>query len=271
MAIDEAEAAKDGKRRGVMTGIPTLDKMTGGFRPTRTWVLGAQTSMGKSTLAGQFALRAAEHDHGVLYLSLEMPADQIWQRMASSATGINGELIRDGKLSNADIARLTTECSAMSVRLKGRLLINSRCSREINDLLATIRAQHRRCPVKLVIVDYIQNSRVGRKISRDTNRNNDIETSAIALADLARELEICMLIVSQFNRGANDGRPSLVNLRDSGAIEQCADVVVLMWNDEPGNEYRRVLAVEKNKDGRKGEIITVMNPNRMTFGERTDL
>jgi len=267
--IEEAEAASRGEMRGVMTGLPSLDKITGGFRPTRTWVIGARTSEGKSTFAGQLALRAAEHGAGVLYVSLEMPADQIWQRLASSATGINSERFRDGDLSPADIAALTSAASAMNSRLKGRLQITSRCSSELSALLAELRFKVRQTKPKVVIVDYLQKIVIGRGVSRGTNRNNDVETASTALANLAREMQICMVSVSQFNRSTQGDRPSLVNLRDSGAIEQDADVVALLWSDQPEDIYRRILSVEKNRDGRRGDIVTSMDPDRMTFRELT--
>ena len=227
------------ERKSLVTGVPSsytdLDKLTGGFQPSDLIILAARPSMGKTSLALNIAQRAAI-DHGkiVAVFSLEMSANQLVMRMLCSEARVDATRVRSGFLTREDWGRLPVAAGKIS---EAPMFIDDTASLTVTELKAKSRRLKNDRGLDLVIVDYLQLMQ-GR---RDAERR-DLEISEItrALKGLAKELDVPVMALSQLRRAVEDRpgkkRPQLSDLRESGAIEQDADVVIFIHREEM---YRR--------------------------------
>ncbi|MCE2570644.1 replicative DNA helicase [Motilimonas eburnea] len=221
---------------GVSSGYADLDKMTAGFQPSDLIIVAARPSMGKTT----FAMNLAEHaamtqDKPAIIFSLEMPSEQIMMRMLASLGRINQGSIRTGQLNDDDWARLS---STMGLLLE-------KCKMYVDDssgLTPTeVRSRARRIAkdhggVSMIMVDYLQLMRVP---SLSDNRTLEIAEISKSLKALAKELKCPVIALSQLNRSLEqraDKRPINSDLRESGSIEQDADLIMFIYRDEVYNE-----------------------------------
>lgn len=229
----EALAASGGKLTGLPTGFADLDGLTGGLQPGNLVVIAGRPSMGKTTLALNIAAHVARERHRVGVFSLEMTGPELWTRLLSSSAEVNSANIRTGILSQEHWRRLTDEAAKLhTVPL------------HISDSVTTvagIRAQARQLKAQagglaLIVVDYLQ---LLTSDGRTENRQQEVSAMSRALKALAKELDCVVLALSQLNREAekrNGHRPQLADLRESGGIEQDADVVMLLYRDEVYND-----------------------------------
>ncbi len=221
---------------GVSSGYADLDKMTTGFQPSDLIIVAARPSMGKTT----FAMNMAEHaamtcDKPAIIFSLEMPSEQIMMRMLASLGRINQGKIRTGQLDDDDWARLS---STMGILLeKGKMFVD-----DSSGLTPTeVRSRARRIAkdhggVSMIMIDYLQLMRVP---SLSDNRTLEIAEISRSLKALAKELKCPVMALSQLNRGLEqraDKRPINSDLRESGSIEQDADLIMFIYRDEVYNE-----------------------------------
>ncbi len=225
---------QEGHITGVPTGFTDLDDMTAGLQPSDLIIVAGRPSMGKTTLAVNFAENAAiKHQVPVAIFSMEMPGEQLALRMMSSLGHIDQHKIRTGKLEDDDWPRLT---SAVSLLDTAPLFIDDTPALSPMELRARARRLKREHNLGLIIIDYLQLMQVG-----NTRENRATEISEISrnLKALAKELEVPVIALSQLNRSLEqrtDKRPVMSDLRESGAIEQDADVIIFIYRDEVYNE-----------------------------------
>ncbi len=219
---------------GTPSGFRDLDKLTGGFQPGNLIVVAARPSMGKSALVCNIAENAAVgYDKHVAFFSLEMSETELAQRFIATQASLNGDDLRKGQISANKWPKINKATAKLAA---ADLLIDDSSDLGILDLRAKARRLHGRKKLDLVMVDYLQLMRPEN--TRDS-RVEQISQISRGLKILARELEIPVIAVSQLSRAVEqrpDKRPMLSDLRESGQIEQDADLVVFIYRDE---YYRR--------------------------------
>lgn len=220
---------------GVATGFSDLDDKTSGLQPSDLVVIAGRPSMGKTTLAMNIAENAAVgHKIPVAIFSMEMPGTQLAMRMMASLGRINAHRVRTGKLDDEDWPRLT---SAVSLLSEAPIFIDDTPALTPMELRARARRIKREHDLGLIIVDYLQLMQTGDNSTE--NRATEISNITRALKGLAKELNVPLIAMSQLNRSLEqrtDKRPVMSDLRESGAIEQDADVILFIYRDEVYNE-----------------------------------
>ena len=235
-AVDRIETLfqQDNPITGVPTGWSDFDDKTSGLQDSDLIIVAGRPSMGKTTFAMNIAEHAAiQHKLPTLVFSMEMPGEQLAMRMFSSLGRIDQHKVRTGKLEDEDWPRLT---SAVSLLSEAPLFIDDTPALTPNELRARARRMSREHGLGLIIIDYLQLMQVhGTK----ENRTNEISEISRSLKALAKELNVPVIALSQLNRSLEqrpDKRPVMSDLRESGAIEQDADVIVFIYRDEVYNE-----------------------------------
>ncbi|MCL6501524.1 MAG: replicative DNA helicase [Pirellulales bacterium] len=249
---------------GLPTGFTDLDARIGGLHPSELIILAARPSMGKTALATNITDHVAVNcRQSVLFVSLEMSRLELAERMLCSRGRINGHKLRNGFLSALDKKKLVEVAAEMSA---APLYIDDTPSRTMTEIAATARRLKRQQGLALVVIDYLQ--LIEPDNPRDP-RQEQVARIARRLKGLARELKIPVLCLAQLNRQAEvtrDNRPRLSHLRESGAIEQDADVVMFVHRDEyyaTSEEERSRLAgqadvmVAKQRNGPTGDVKLV--------------
>ncbi|HVU89883.1 MAG TPA: replicative DNA helicase [Pirellulales bacterium] len=257
----DARLTHEGASDSVSTGFSELDQLTGGMNPSELIIIAGRPSMGKTALATNFATTAAvKNQQTTLFVSLEMSRLELVERMLCSYGEINGHKLRNGMLSAADRRKLPEVSSEMS---EARLFIDDSPSRSMTEIAATARRLKRREDLRLVVIDYLQ--LIEPDNAKDP-RQEQVARIARRLKGLARELKIPVLCLAQLNRQAEaskDNRPRLSHLRESGAIEQDADVVLFVHRDEyymnNDEDRQRVagqadLIIAKQRNGPIGDV-----------------
>lgn len=265
----EAERLREGFP-GIKTKLDELDNLMGGLRKSDLILVGARPGEGKTSLALNIALAAAEEGRSVLFFSLEMPLRQIVTRLLFSKAQVDaGPLNRPGQLSEGDIHRLQNTLRQFD---RMRIYVDDSNVSPV-DLRSRARRLRREADgLDLVIVDYIQLMHAtGEGERRRDNRNLEIGDISRALKLLAKELDVPVLALSQLSRAPEKrdyARPQLADLRESGSLEQDADIVLLIYNPhrpkrgtltpgelpaEPAQPTRKVI-VAKNRNGQTGEV-----------------
>ena len=239
-AIEAAEVAhkRDGGLSGVTTGLKDLNQLLGGLHRSDLVVLAGRPSMGKTALATNIAFEAAKRYResdgqdgaAVGFFSLEMSAEQLATRVISETTGISSDLVRKGKLSKDEFARLVSVSQALH---EIPFFIDDSPALSVSQLRTRARRLKRQHDVGLVVVDYLQ--LVGPSAGkRYDSRVQEISEITRGLKTLAKELEVPVLALSQLSRAVeqrDDKRPQLADLRESGTIEQDADVVMFIFRE----------------------------------------
>src|SRR6266446_555049 len=255
------------ERKGGITGISTgfveFDRMTSGLHSSEMIVIAARPSMGKTALAMNIAEHVAINEKlPVGVFSLEMSSQQLVQRLLCSRARVNLQKVRDGFLGERDFPSLTAAASKLA---EAKIFIDDSASLTILELRAKARRLKAQQDVQLIIVDYLQ---LLRSTSRRAQDNRQLEISEISagLKGLAKELKIPIIVVAQLNRQPEQrlgGKPRLSDLRESGSIEQDADLVALLVRPElyEEDEEARVekageaeLIIAKQRNGPVGEI-----------------
>ncbi|MCP3931629.1 MAG: replicative DNA helicase [Bacteroidetes bacterium] len=239
------------KRKELITGVPTgyfeIDKMTAGLQPSDLIILAGRPSMGKTAFAMNIAQHAALVEKtGVGIFSLEMSKEQLVMRLLSSVGRIDSQRIRTGKLQNEDWPKLTR---AVGMLTEAPLYIDDTPAISVLEMRAKVRRLASQYDIGMILVDYLQLMQ-GRNSTE--NRTQEISEISRSLKALAKEHRIPVLALSQLNRGLesrNDKRPMMSDLRESGAIEQDADVICFIYRDEVYNK------AEDNPEKGFAEII----------------
>lgn len=261
----EKLSAHKGDVVGIPTGFKRLDEMTTGLHPSELIILAARPSMGKTTLSLNMALNAARHGVPVAFFSLEMSREQLALRLLASEAAVNMQRLRTGYVSEDDWARLTRAASRLS---EAPFFIDDMPNISLMDLRARARRMKAEHDIGLVVVDYLQ---LMHTRGRAESRQQEISEISRSLKALARELHVPVVALSQLSRAVEqrqDRRPQLSDLRESGAIEQDADLVIFLW-DNP--EYKESLLVEaiiaKQRNGPTGGVQLVFNKDVGRFAD----
>ncbi len=252
-----------GKKGSIVTGIPSgfadLDRLTSGFHKADFVVVAGRPAMGKTAFVMNLCQNIAVNDRiPCAFFSLEMSREQIVTRMLSNEAGINSQRIRSGDLTDDEFERLTMAAEKLS---SAPIYIDDTPSLSPFELRARARRLKRECNIGLIAVDYLQLMRL--KERRDT-REQEISEISRSLKAIAKELDIPVVAISQLNRGVEsrpDKRPQLADLRESGAIEQDADLILFIYRREfyfpDDEEYRGIaeIIVGKQRNGPSGESV----------------
>ena len=242
---------------GIATGFDNFDDKTSGLQKSDLIIVAGRPSMGKTSFAMNLAETAALNGgHSVAVFSMEMPGDQLALRMMSSLGRIDSHKLRTGKLDDQDWPRLTSSVNMLS---KARLFIDDTPALTPTDLRARTRRLKREHGLDLVIVDYLQLMQVSGSTE---NRATEISEISRSLKALAKELHVPIIALSQLNRSVEqrpDKRPIMSDLRESGSIEQDADVILFIYRDEVYNPETAdqgiaELLIRKQRNGPIGTV-----------------
>lgn len=257
----------DGTLTGLPSGIPELDEMTCGWQPTDLIILAARPSVGKTALALLFTMAAAQgkKNHNVLIFSLEMSGKQLADRALSNAGRLDGTRLRNPKtMEEEDWPRLT---NAFAIVGELPIYICDEAGLTIDAICARARQQHAQTPLSMIVLDYLTLI----KMPKANTMAEAVQIVSGALKKLAKELGIPVFVLSQLNRDGEGQRPGMKNLRDSGAIEQDADVI--MFLHRPNQQMRSFLELilEKQRNGPTGDIALEADMAHMTFRVATHI
>ena len=222
-----------GTQGGDITGVPTgfngIDKKLAGLHPANLVVIAARPSMGKSALALNIAQNVAETDKPVAFFTLEMSREEVVQRLLASMASVDSNKLRTGQLGPEMWQKLARESSKL---YKMPFFVDDSSNLTVTAIRAKCRRLKRKSDLGLVVVDYLQ---LMQGPSRSDNRQQEIAEISRSLKNLARELHVPVIAVSQLNRQLEqreNKRPRLGDLRESGAIEQDADIVMFVYRNE---------------------------------------
>ncbi|WP_420635898.1 replicative DNA helicase [Candidatus Palauibacter sp.] len=256
--IDEL-TRNPGSITGVPTGFPELDRMTAGFQPADLIVLAGRPSMGKTALALNIAQHTAiDEDVPVAIFSLEMSRESLVQRMLCAESKVDSSRVRTGRLSTDDFTRLARGAGHLNT---APIWIDDTPGISPIELRAKIRRLHAEAGVGLVVLDYMQLMSGG---DRAENRQQEISAISRSLKGIAKEVGVPLLALSQLSRAPEQregNRPRLSDLRESGAIEQDADVVLFIFREEM---HRKPEEIEEKGLAGKAELIVGKQRNGPT-------
>ena len=256
--FDEIEhIGKDGAV-GIPTGYTDLDRLTNGLHPGQMVVLAARPAMGKSTAALDIARTAAiKHKLTSVIFSLEMSRSEITMRMLSAESKVHLNRMRSGKLDERDWTAMANTMSRIS---SAPLFIDDSPNMSLMEIRAKCRRLSQKHDLKLVVIDYLQLMSSGKRVE---SRQQEVSEFSRALKLLAKELEVPVIAVSQLNRGPEqrtDKKPQMSDLRESGSIEQDADLVILLhregaYDRESPRAAEADLILAKNRNGETGNVV----------------
>jgi replicative DNA helicase len=265
----DAIASNGGLARGVPTGFTDLDEVTNGLHPGQMIVIAARPGMGKSTLGLDF-LRCCsiKHQMASVIFSLEMSKSEIVMRLLSAEARIKLADMRSGRMSDDDWTRLARRMSEIS---EAPLYIDDSPNLMMMEIRAKARRLKQKADLSLIVIDYLQLMTSGKKVE---SRQQEVSEFSRQLKLLAKELEVPVVAMSQLNRGPEqrtDKKPMLADLRESGAIEQDADMVILLHRpdaferDDPrGGEADLILAKHRNGPTKTITVAHQLHLSRFT-------
>jgi replicative DNA helicase len=243
---------------GIQTFYEDFDAKTAGLQKGDLVIVAGRPSMGKTTFAMNIAENVAiKGKKAVAVFSLEMPGEQLMMRMISSVGRIEAQKLRTGQLSQQDWSGLT---SAISRLTDAPIYVDETAGLSPLELRARARRLKRDHDIGLIVIDYLQ---LMRGNSQNSNRTEEISEISRSLKALAKELEVPVIALSQLNRSLEqrpDKRPKMSDLRESGAIEQDADIILFIYRDEvyhPDTEHKGVaeVIIGKQRNGPIGKIL----------------
>jgi len=259
----------DGKLRGVPTGFKELDEKLSGFQNSDLIIIAARPSIGKTSLALDIARKVAVNDNlPVAIFSLEMSSQQLVDRMLAADSNVDAWKLRTGKLTKDEEFNLIRE--SLDHLSKAPIFIDDQASNNILNMRSVARKLKRQHDLKLIIVDYLQLMAPTESRGSDSMVQQVTEISR-SLKHLARELDIPVIALSQLSRAVESrgGRPRLSDLRDSGSIEQDADLVMFIHRenleDGSGKSNLAEILIEKHRNGPTGKVQLNFNDKKATF------
>lgn len=258
-----------GALRGVRTGYRDLDNMTAGLQRSDLIILAARPAMGKTTLVTNLAYNVATvAKQPVLFFSLEMSKEQLVDRMLSDASGVDAWNIRTGNLSDQDFSKLS---EAMGEMAEAPVFIDDTPGLSVLEMRTKARRASHEQPLGLIIVDYLQLMQASGR--SDGNRVQEVSEISRGLKLIARELNVPVVALSQLSRSVesrNPQVPQLADLRESGSIEQDADIVMFIYREayyNPDTERENItdLIIAKHRNGPTGKVELYFHPERLRF------
>lgn len=258
-----------GALRGVRTGWRDLDNMTAGLQRSDLIILAARPAMGKTTLVTNLAYNVATvAKQPVLFFSLEMSKEQLVDRMLADASGVDAWNIRTGNLSDEDFSKLS---EAMGEMAEAPIYLDDTPGLSVMDMRTKARRAAHDAPLGLIIVDYLQLMQGSGK--DNGNRVQEVSEISRGLKLIAREMNVPVIALSQLSRSVENRSPQipqLADLRESGSIEQDADIVMFIYreayyNPETERENITDLIIAKHRNGPVGKVELYFHPERLRF------
>lgn len=268
--LDELHRDK-GKIRGVPTGFRDLDNILAGLQKSDLFILAARPSMGKTALALNLAHNVAvKADKPVLMFSLEMSKEQLVDRMLSMESGVDAWALRTGNLTDTDFEKIGQAMGALS---EAQIFIDDTPGITVSELRTKARREAHVRELGLIIVDYLQLMSGGGKYGSDGNRVQEISEISRGLKGIARELNVPLVALSQLSRSVESRSPQipqLADLRESGSIEQDADVVAFIYREEyynPESERKNItdIFIKKHRNGPTGAVELYFDREKQRF------
>jgi replicative DNA helicase len=259
------------KIRGVPTGFKDMDNMLAGFQRSDLVILAARPSMGKTALALNFAHNiAVQAKEPVLIFSLEMSKEQLVDRLLSMESGVDAWALRTGNLTDSDFEKIG---HAMGTLSEAQIFIDDSPGISVSDLRTKARREAHQRQLGLVIVDYLQLMSGHARFGSEGNRVQEISEISRGLKGVARELNVPVLALSQLSRSVESRSPQipqLADLRESGSIEQDADVVAFIYREEyynPETERKKLtdIFIKKHRNGPTGGVELYFDNEKQRF------
>ena len=260
-----------GKIRGIPTGFRDVDDKLAGFQRSDLVILAARPSMGKTALALNFAHNVAvQAKQPVLIFSLEMSKEQLVDRLLSMESGVDAWALRTGNLTDADFEKIG---QAMGTLSEAQIFIDDSPGITVSDMRTKARREAHQRPLGLIIVDYLQLMSGGSRFGSDFNRVQEISEISRGLKGIARELNVPVLALSQLSRSVESRSPQipqLADLRESGSIEQDADVVAFIYREEyynPDTDRKKIsdILIKKHRNGPIGNVELYFDNEKQRF------
>jgi replicative DNA helicase len=269
--LDELHKDK-GKIRGVPTGFKDLDNILAGLQRSDLFIIAARPSMGKTAFALNLAHNiAVQSKEAVLVFSLEMSKEQLVDRMLSMESGVDAWALRTGNLTDTDFEKIG---EAMGTLSEAQIYIDDTPGITVSDLRTKARREAHVRPLGLIIVDYLQLMSGGSKFGNEFgNRVQEISEISRGLKGIARELNVPLVALSQLSRSVESRSPQipqLADLRESGSIEQDADVVAFIYREDyynPETERRNItdILIKKHRNGPTGGVELYFDKEKQRF------
>jgi len=263
---------KDKKKlRGIPTGFRDLDNILAGLQRSDLFILAARPSMGKTALALNLAHNVAvQAKEPVLVFSLEMSKEQLVDRLLAMESGVDAWALRTGNLTDADFEKIG---QAMGTLSEAPMFIDDTPGITVSDLRTKARREAHQRPLGLIIVDYLQLMSGGGRFSGEGNRVQEISEISRGLKGVARELNVPLVALSQLSRSVESRSPQipqLADLRESGSIEQDADVVAFIYREEyynPETDRKKItdILIKKHRNGPTGAVELYFDNEKQRF------
>ncbi len=266
----ERKISTDGVTTGVPTGFDDLDRLTGGLQPSDLIILAARPGMGKTALVLNIATNAALANKSAVVFTLEMSKEQLMVRVLSSLARVESTKMGKGDLSQDELDRLMESARKLH-DYKDYLAIDETPGISLMELRSRCRRYAKENGVDLIVIDYLQLMSLGG--GKVESREREISQISMGLKQLAKELRVPVVALAQLNRGPDarpDKRPKISDLRESGSMEQDADLILFVYRDEyynPDSESAGVseVIVGKNRHGETTTIKLAFQPNYVSF------
>lgn len=268
--LDELHKDK-GKIRGIPTGYKDLDNILAGLQRSDLFILAARPSMGKTALALNIAHNiSVQANESVLIFSLEMSKEQLVDRLLAIESGVDAWALRTGNLTDSDFEKIGQAMGSLS---EAQIFIDDSPNITISDLRTKARREAHQHPISLIIVDYLQLMSGGSRYGGDGNRVQEISEISRGLKGIARELNIPLMGLSQLSRSVESRSPQipqLADLRESGSIEQDADVVAFIYREDyynPNSERKNLtdILIKKHRNGPTGAVELYFDRDKQKF------
>ncbi|HRN96178.1 MAG TPA: replicative DNA helicase [Candidatus Levybacteria bacterium] len=254
-----------GSLRGVETGFTDIDNLLSGMQPSNLLILAARPGTGKTAFVINASMFAAAQKNPVAIFSLEMSKEELVDRLLVCKSEIDAWKLKTGRLNEQDFEKLSL---AMGELAEYPIFIDDTPGISVAEIRTKARRLHLEHGLKMIVVDYLQLANAGKKFE---NRNQEVSFISQSMKNLARELRIPVLACSQLSRAVEhrggDKKPQLADLRESGAIEQDADVVMFLYNPEEMLTPQRIIRVlvAKHRNGATGEKELLFRGDKMKF------
>jgi replicative DNA helicase len=263
--VTELKARYDshGALRGISSGLDSVDGYTHGFLPRRLYYIGARPSQGKSALMLNMATDCAIRKQipcGII--SIESSGQEIIERVFSSVGNIPGDMLASGFWGPSQFADIQT----LAGKIVGKpLYLYDKPNLNIAQVKSVARVMATMFKVKIIFIDYLQ---LIDSTNRKLTKMEQVADASKQLKELARELELPIVCLAQLRREADDRRPGLSDFQWASQIEQDADVAMLLWHEAKDEKTESWILIEKNRDGKKGQIPVSFMGEYVTFKER---
>lgn len=260
-----------GASRGLPTGFTDIDDILGGIQPSDLLILAARPSMGKTAFSLNLAHNiAAKTLRPVLFFSLEMSKEQLVDRLLSMQAGIDSWALRTGNLSDKDFEKLADGMGALS---QVPIFIDDTASLTVSDMRTKARRLAHKEDLGMIVVDYLQLMSGGARFKNSDSRVQEISEISRGLKAIAKELNVPVIALSQLSRSVESRRPQipqLADLRESGSIEQDADVVAFIYREEyynPETDKKNIteILIKKHRNGATGTVELFFDKEQQKF------